>query len=58
MCLEIHKLFTSTWKKEKPSEEWKESNIVPIHKKEIKPTAIIIGAYHFYQPLTKFYPTS
>ena len=33
MCLEIHKLITSIWKKEKLPEEWKESNIVPIHKK-------------------------
>jgi len=33
LCLEIHKLITSIWKKEKLSEEWKESIIVPIHKK-------------------------
>jgi hypothetical protein len=32
-CLEIHKLITSIWKKEKLPEEWKESIIVPIHKK-------------------------
>jgi len=31
--LEIHKFITSIWKKEKLSEEWKESIIVPIHKK-------------------------
>jgi len=31
--LEIHKLITSTWKKEKLPEEWKELIIVPIHKK-------------------------
>jgi len=31
--LEIHKLITSIWKKEKLPEEWKESFIVPIHKK-------------------------
>jgi len=31
--LEIHKLITSVWKKEKLPEEWKESIIVPIHKK-------------------------
>jgi len=31
--LEIHKRITSIWKKEKLSEEWKESIIVPIHKK-------------------------
>ena len=33
ICLEIHELITSIWKKEKLSEEWKESNIVTIHKK-------------------------
>jgi len=33
ICLEIHKLVTSIWKREKLPEEWKESIIVPIHKK-------------------------
>jgi len=33
ICLEIHKFITSIWKQEKLSEEWKESIIVPIHKK-------------------------
>jgi len=33
ICLEIHKLITSILKKEKLPEEWKESIIVPIHKK-------------------------
>ena len=28
ICLEIHKLITSIWKKEKLSEEWKESIII------------------------------
>ena len=32
ICLEIHKLIISIWKKEKMPEEWKESIIVPIHK--------------------------
>ena len=54
ICLEIHKLITSIWKKEKLPEEWKESII----RRGIKPIVIIIGAYHFCQPLTKFYPTS
>ena len=31
--MEIHKLITSIWKKEKLPEEWKESIIAPIHKK-------------------------
>jgi len=33
MHFEIHKLITAIWKKEKLSEEWKESNIVSIYKK-------------------------
>jgi len=33
ICLEIQKLITSIWKKEELPEEWKESIIVPIHKK-------------------------
>jgi len=33
ICLEIHKLIISIWKKVKLPGEWKESVIVPIHKK-------------------------
>jgi len=33
ICLEIHNLIISIWKKEKLPEEWKESIIVPIDKK-------------------------
>jgi len=33
ICLEIHNLITSIWKKEKLPEEWKESIIVSMHKK-------------------------
>jgi len=36
LFLEIHKLITSIWKKEKLPEEWKESIIIPIHKKRDK----------------------
>ena len=32
ICLEIHKLIISIWKKVKLPEEWKESIIIPIHK--------------------------
>ena len=36
ICLEIHKLITSIWKKKKLPKEWKVSIIVPIHKKRDK----------------------
>ena len=58
ICGEIHKLITSIWKKEKLPEEWNESIIVPSHKKGIKQILIIIGVFHFCQPLTKFYLAS
>ena len=56
--LEIYKLIISIWKKEKLPEEWKESILVPIHKKGDKTDCNNYRAYHFCQPLTKFYPTS
>jgi hypothetical protein len=57
---EIHKLIISIWNKEElpEREEWKESIIVPICKRGIKQIVIIIGAYHFCQLHTEFYPTS
>jgi hypothetical protein len=52
---EIHKLIMLIWNKEK----WKESIVVPIHKKRvIKLTVVIIEAYHSCQLHTKFYLTS
>ena len=33
ICYQIHKLIVSIWNKEELPEEWKESIIVPIHKK-------------------------
>jgi len=58
ICLENNKLIISIWKKEKLPEEWKESIIIPIHKKGDKTDCINIEAYHFCQPLTKLYPIS
>jgi hypothetical protein len=33
LCSEIHKLIFSIWNKEELPQQWKESIIVPIHKK-------------------------
>ena len=54
---ESHKLIISIWNKEELPEQWKESVIVPIYKKGDKTDGVSIGAYHFYQLHTKFYPT-
>jgi hypothetical protein len=45
---------SSIWNTEKLPDQWKESIIVPVHKKAIKQTAIIIGEYHYYQLHTTF----
>jgi len=58
LCLEIHKLIISIWKKEKLPEDWKESIIVPIHKKRDKTDCNNYRGVSFCQQLTKFYPTS
>ena len=55
---EICKLIISIWNKEELPEEWKESIFIPIYKRAIKQFVVIIGAYHFCQLRTKFYPTS
>jgi hypothetical protein len=33
LCSEIHKLICSMWNKEELPQQWKESIIIPIHKK-------------------------
>jgi hypothetical protein len=55
---EIHKLINSIWNKEKLPDQWKESIIVPIHKKGDKLTVIINVGYHCYQLHTKCYRIS
>jgi len=58
ICLEIHKLIISIWKKEKLSEEWKESIIVPIHKKEDKRDCNNYRGISLLPTTYKIYPTS
>jgi len=58
ICLEIHKLMTSIWKKENFPEEWKGSIVVPIHKKGDKTDCNNYRGISICQPLTTFYPTS
>jgi hypothetical protein len=58
LCSEIHKLICSVWSKEELPQQWKESIIVPIHKKGDKTECnIIIEESLSYQLPTKFYPT-
>jgi hypothetical protein len=37
LCFEIHNLICFTWNKEELPQQWKESILVPIHKKGDKP---------------------
>jgi hypothetical protein len=50
---EIHKLIMLIWNKEELPHQWKESKVVPIHKRVIKLTAVITEAYHCSQLDTK-----
>ena len=53
----IHKFSISVWSKEELPDEWKESIIVPIHKKGDKTDCNNYRAYRFCQLRTKFCPT-
>jgi hypothetical protein len=55
---EIHKLVNYILNNEELPDQWKESILVPIHKKGDKTDLLIIMGYHCYQLHTKFYPIS
>jgi hypothetical protein len=54
----MQKLITSIWNKEELPKQWKESIIVPVQKRGLKLTVIIIVGYHCYQLYTTFYQIS
>ena len=58
MGLEIHKLITSVLKQEKLPEEWKESIIVPIHKKGDKKDCNIYRGFSLLPTTYKIFLTS
>jgi hypothetical protein len=55
LCSEIHKLTCSIWNKEELPQQWKESVIIPVHKRVIRLIVIIIEESPFYQLPTKVY---
>ena len=55
---EIYKLIISIWNKVELPEEWKSRSLYLSIRRAMKQIVVIIGAYHFCQIRTKFYPTS
>jgi hypothetical protein len=51
----IHMLIKSIWNKEELPDQWKESIIVPVHKKGDRTVVVVMGC-HCYQLRTKLYP--
>jgi hypothetical protein len=57
LCSEIHKLICSIWNKDELPQQWKESVIIPIHKKDcnnFRGISLLSTAYKFY--LTFLWP--
>jgi hypothetical protein len=54
----IHKLINSVWNKEELPDQWKETIIVPIHKKGDKTGCNNYRGISLFQPHTKFYNIS
>ena len=55
---EVSKLINSIWNKDELSEEWKESIILPIYKKDDKTDCSNYRGNHVCQLRTKFYTAS
>jgi hypothetical protein len=55
---EIHKLINSVWNKEELRVQWKDSIILPIKRRLIKLTIVVIVGCHCYKFHTKFYSIS
>jgi len=51
---EIHKLMNPIWNREELPDKCKEPIIVPIYKRQIKQTVVIIEAYHFVNYVQNF----
>jgi hypothetical protein len=56
ICCEIHKLINSVWKKRELSEEWKESIIVPIYKKDNRTHCVNYGGISLLPTTYKILP--
>jgi hypothetical protein len=56
LCSEIHRLTNLILNKEELSQQWKDSIIMPVYKRVIKPNVVIVEEYHCFQLHTKFYP--
>jgi hypothetical protein len=54
LCSKIHELVNFIWNKEELPDQWKESIIARVHKKNNKTVVITVG-YHSYQLHTKIF---
>jgi hypothetical protein len=56
LCSKIHKLINFTWNKEEFLDQWKESTIVPVHKKGDETDCSNYRGILLLSLRTKFYP--
>jgi hypothetical protein len=57
LCSEIYRLICFIWNTEELPQQWKESIIVPTHKKGDKTDCNNYRGFPYYQLPTKFHPT-